>query len=346
MFIFSTRGSASIMINRSQADSTSQKGIPQYRMDIYALALNMLIVFVGAGGAVYVSLGASDTDWVTFSLFLLVAFAAATSNLRHLVLGRMGRQKTMEENPAQMCFDQEPGKARSPEAEYRQFLYAISHDLREPLRKVRSYMQLVQERYGNKLDEQGRGYVDIAIDGSGRMQKMLDALLTYSRIDSRGGEFEPVDMEEVVTGAIDNLESMVQKADAEIHVGSLYSVVGDEGQLMVVVQNLLMNALKYRSEERPLIKIDMEQDAKTTKFYIQDNGIGIEAKDQGKVFQIFQRLHSRLEYAGSGMGLAFCRKIIKRHGGDIWVESEPGKGSLFCFQIPRTNRISNASNIG
>ena len=221
--------------------------------------------------------------------------------------------------------------------ELEQFAYVASHDLQEPLRMVSSYIGLLERKYKGKLDEKADTYIHFAVDGARRMQKLIEGLLTYSRVASRGRPFVSVDLNRTFEDAVTNLSAAIKDTGARIAKEDLPVVMGDETQMLQLFQNLIGNALKFQnSRVPPEIRIACAKQAKDWTFSIQDNGIGIEQKYFEQVFRIFQRLHSQQEYAGAGIGLAVCKKIVERHGGRIWVESEFGKGTTFLFTIPGT----------
>ncbi|WP_226039084.1 PAS domain S-box protein [Natrinema sp. DC36] len=211
-----------------------------------------------------------------------------------------------------------------------QFAYAASHDLQEPLRMVSSYLQLIESRYADELDADGREFIDYAVDGANRMSEMIE----YSRIDSQGDPFEPVDLDAVLEDVLTDLQMMIDRSDAEILIGPLPEVRGDPHQLRQLFQNLLSNAIEYSGDEPPRVDITAEQCGGTWEISVRDEGIGIGPDEQDRVFRVFQRLHSHEEYEGTGIGLALCRRIVERHGGRIWVDAEPGEGSTFTFTIP------------
>ncbi|MGH7972531.1 MAG: sensor histidine kinase, partial [Limisphaerales bacterium] len=218
--------------------------------------------------------------------------------------------------------------------ELQQFAYVASHDLFEPLRMVTSYLELLSQRCGHQLDALGREFIASALDGARRMDALIRDLLAYSRVDLRGRSLEPVNFERVFQEALDNLKVAIQESGAAITDGPLPRVRGDSVQLTQVLQNLIGNAIKFRGSEPPRIEVTAEAREQEWVFRVRDNGIGIEPKQFDRLFVIFQRLHTRQEYAGTGMGLAICKKIIERHGGRIWVESAPGQGSAFLFTLP------------
>ncbi len=224
--------------------------------------------------------------------------------------------------------------ARSNE-ELEQFAYVASHDLKEPLRMVVSFLQLLQKRYADKLGEEAAEFIGFAVEGAKRMDKLIADLLTYSRIDRRGKPLEPVAMAGIVEAALGNLRLMVADTGAEVEVGDMPTVLADDVQAVSLVQNLLSNAMKYRHPERPpRLRVEAAREGAFWRLSVVDNGLGVEPQYFERIFLIFQRLHTRAEYEGTGIGLAVCKKIVERHGGRIWVESTPGEGSTFHFTLP------------
>ena len=215
------------------------------------------------------------------------------------------------------------------------FAYVASHDLQEPLRMVASYTQLLARRYADKLDDDAREFIQFAVDGATRMQALIDALLEYSRVGTTKREAAAVDLREVVSNVLSDLRLSVSETGATVTVGDLPVVDGDRAQLTQLFQNLIANAVKFRGTERPVIDITCSAQIQEWVIQVADQGIGIEPRYQQRIFQIFQRLHTREEYPGTGIGLAVCRRIVERHGGKIWVESEPGQGSTFYFTLPK-----------
>lgn len=225
--------------------------------------------------------------------------------------------------------------------ELEQFAYIASHDLQEPLRIVSSYVQLIETRYEGKLDEEADRFIDFAVDGVKRMQALIKALLAYSRVGARRLACEPISCEEIVNSTIADLRLAAEECGAVITHDSLPTVFGDGTQLAQLFQNLLANALKFRGENPPSIHISANRSGEEWIFSVKDNGIGIEPTYYARIFVIFQRLHSQREYPGTGIGLAVCKKIVDRHGGRIWVQSEAGKGATFFFTIPAGGPPSN-----
>ena len=221
--------------------------------------------------------------------------------------------------------------------ELEQFAYVASHDLQEPLRMVSSFLQLLQRRYAGQLDEKAEEYIEYAVDGARRMQRLIQDLLAFSRVGTRGQAFEPVDLEDTLAVVLRDLGPKVEEEGAAVEAGDLPVVQGDPTQLGQLFQNLIANALKFRTEEPPRVRIWAERAGPMWEVAVADNGIGIDPKYTDRVFQIFQRLHTRDEYEGTGIGLALCKKIVERHGGDIWFENDPDvPGTTFYFTLPTT----------
>jgi PAS domain S-box-containing protein len=215
-----------------------------------------------------------------------------------------------------------------------QFAYVSSHDLQEPLRMVASYMQLLEMEYKDKLDENADQYIQFAVDGAKRMQNLIKGLLTYSRIHAQGQPFSPTDCEKLLADVLQNLEFRIKETKAKITHDPLPTVMGDETQLLRVFQNLIENGLKFhKKNKRPEIHISAKKAEGKWIFTIRDKGIGIEETYHHRIFVIFQRLHSRQNYPGMGIGLAIVKRIVERHGGEISVVSKPGQGSTFTFSI-------------
>ncbi|MCR6633193.1 MAG: CHASE domain-containing protein [Magnetospirillum sp.] len=227
-------------------------------------------------------------------------------------------------------------KLAATNAELEQFSYIASHDLQEPLRTIASFLQLLQRRYDAQLDGEAREFIAFAVDAAVRLQTMIRDLLDYSRIGTRGGAFVPTDMDKELATTRSSLARAIDEAGAEIGGDRLPTVVADKVQMQSLLQNLIGNAIKYRRPDvPPRVQVSATEEEDRWVFRIADNGIGIEPQYFDRIFQVFQRLHSRDRFGGTGIGLALCRKIVQRHGGDIWVESTPGQGSAFLFSIPK-----------
>lgn len=214
------------------------------------------------------------------------------------------------------------------------FAYVASHDLQEPLRMVTSFTQLLEKRYKNKLDKDADEFIEFILDGATRMQSMINDLLQYSRVGTRGKPFKLTDFESVFGQSLVNLKIAIDENNAIITHDPLPTLMADSTQMIEVFQNLISNAIKFRSKESPQVHVSALKKRNDWVFSVRDNGIGIAPEFFDKLFILFQRLHSRSEYPGTGIGLAVCKKIVERHGGKIWVESEPDKGSTFYFSIP------------
>ncbi len=215
-----------------------------------------------------------------------------------------------------------------------QFAYVSSHDLQEPLRMVTGFMQLLHHKYTGKLDPQADTYINFAVDGARRMQQLIDDLLAFSRVGSKARELVPTDAAQLVQAALANLRVAIDESKAQINVGPLPTIPADGPQLVLVFQNLIGNALKFRGSESPIIEISACPDRDAWLFSIKDNGIGFSPEFHEKIFMLFQRLHTKDKYPGTGIGLAICKKIIERHHGRIWADSTPGHGSTFYFTLP------------
>lgn len=216
-----------------------------------------------------------------------------------------------------------------------QFAYVASHDLQEPLRAVSSFSQLLSKRYDDELDSDAQEFIGFIVDGSRRMQQLINDLLSFSRVSTRGKPLEPTDTNSILGQAIVNLSTMIEENRAIITNDELPTVMADGSQLTQVFQNLIGNAIKFRKNDFPHIHLSAHEKDGSWEFSIKDNGIGIEPEYFEKIFVIFQRLHGKDEYSGTGIGLAICKKIIERHGGDIWVKSDTKNGSTFYFTIPK-----------
>ncbi len=228
----------------------------------------------------------------------------------------------------------------SSNAELEKFAYVASHDLQEPLRMVASYTQLLARRYKGKLDADADEFIGFAVDGATRMQQLIQDLLSYSRLTTQGRPLELIGCQDACNIAMVNLGQSIGDSGAIVNVGALPEVRADATQLAQLFQNLIGNAIKYRNERPPEIQVYAKTEGEYWVFSVQDNGIGIEPQYADRIFEMFQRLHTRLEYSGTGIGLAICRKIVERHGGRIWVESRPGQGSTFLFTIPRAEKMT------
>jgi PAS domain S-box-containing protein len=218
--------------------------------------------------------------------------------------------------------------------ELEQFAYVASHDMQEPLRMMSSFTQLLARRYADKLDATAREFMSFIVDGASRMQRLIDDLLLYSRVGTRAARFELIDCDAVIEQALANLKPSIDETGAVVTRDRLPLVVADAVQIGQLFQNLIGNAIKYHAAAPPRIHVAGRREGGDWVLSVRDNGIGIDPKHWQRIFVVFQRLHTRDEYPGTGIGLAICKKIVERHGGRIWLESEPGRGSCFFFAIP------------
>jgi signal transduction histidine kinase len=214
-----------------------------------------------------------------------------------------------------------------------QFGYVASHDLQEPLRAVAGYVRLLEHRFPEKVDAKAREYIAGAAEGATRMERLITDLLTFSRLSTEGGTFAPTDLGVPLDTALRDLQFSIRAANAVVTSDPLPTLPVDASQMVQLFQNLIANGLKFHGERPPQIHIGARSEQERWVFWVRDNGIGIESQYFERVFQVFQRLHTRNKYPGTGIGLAICKKIVERHGGTIWVESQPGQGSTFFFSM-------------
>ncbi|HEV3022063.1 MAG TPA: ATP-binding protein [Pirellulales bacterium] len=249
----------------------------------------------------------------------------ANANLGREVAERLQANQALERRTRDL--------ARS-NAELEQFAYIASHDLQEPLRITSGYCELLRVRYGDRLDEKGRAFLASALDSAQRMQRLIDGLLEFSRLGWNAVGARPLPLGPVVDEALGNLELSMNDSGAMVHVVPLPVVLGDHSRLTQLFQNLIGNAVKFRGNEPPQVRIAWMRRGNEAVVSVADNGIGMETDHFERIFVVFQRLHTHTEYPGTGIGLAICKKIVELHGGRIWVESEPGRGSTFRFTLP------------
>jgi len=255
---------------------------------------------------------------------------------RELALANQRLQKEIEERKrAEERLAQKAKELARSNADLEQFAYIVSHDLREPLHVAAGFLNLLSRRYKKNLDAKGQEFIDCALDSLQRLEQQIQDLLDYSRVTTRGKEFTEVDLNQVVAQVLRDMSLLIQEKKAQISCDPLPLVMGDAAQLTRVYQNLIGNALKFCGDKPPRVHLGAKEDAGEWLFFVQDQGIGIDPRHYDRIFRMFERLHPRSQYPGTGIGLAICRKIVERHGGRIWVESEPGKGSTFWFSLPK-----------
>lgn len=276
-------------------------------------------------------LGTHDTDPQTFTE-QDVSFVQSVANILAEAIERQQYQRELE----QLVADLEESNKR-----LEQFAYAASHDLQEPLRMVSSYLQLIDRRYEDELDEDGQEFLEYAVNGADRMREMIEGLLHYSRVETQGEPFETVDLETILEDVRQDLKVTIEDHDVTLTSDSLPRVKGDSTQLRQVFQNLVENAITYSGDEPPEIHVSAERDGASWIVSVQDNGIGIDPEYHDQVFEVFERAHDRTKGDGTGIGLAVCERIVERHGGEIWIESEPGEGTTVSFTLSAADTSSN-----
>ncbi|HXF78671.1 MAG TPA: ATP-binding protein [Usitatibacter sp.] len=251
------------------------------------------------------------------------------------------------EDEVRLAHDELQVKARELERsneELQQFAYVASHDLQEPLRMVSSYTQLLGRRYGDRLDGDAKEFMEFIVDGAARMKQLIEDLLAYSRVGTRGRELSPASSAAALDKALSNLRASQEASGARITHDEMPEVVADATQLTQLFQNLIGNAMKFRAADDPRIHVGAETRDKVWAFTVRDNGIGLDPQYADRIFMMFQRLHNKAEYPGTGIGLAICKKIVERHGGHIWVESRPGEGATFGFTLARPEAGAGGSH--
>ena len=270
--------------------------------------------------------------------FLPVSLVAAPIVRENLVVGSVVSFQDISERLAvQAALKHYADSLERSNKELEHFAYVASHDLQEPLRKIGSFTELLARKYQGRLDEKADSYIGYIVDGAQRMQILINDLLTFSRVTTKGKEFAPVDCNALLARVQQDLDLSLKESGGRLSVAELPTVMADAVQLGQVFQNLIANAIKYRAAGHPSeIAVTAQERDHDWLFSVRDRGIGIEPQHFERVFQLFQRLHTREEYSGTGIGLALCKKIVERHGGKIWLESAPGKGSTFFFTVPRT----------
>ncbi|RMG85080.1 MAG: GHKL domain-containing protein [Bacteroidetes bacterium] len=285
--------------------------------------------------------GEIDTLYVSIALgsgvfLLIVIILLFRQNRAQLRTNALLEEKNRAIYEANEKIARQNRKLESSNEELKQFAYVASHDLKEPLRMIGSYTSLLKRRYVSHLDETANEFMDFVVDGVKRMENLLNDLLTYSRVNSRELELEKVNTEMTLSVVLNTLRQTIEEQNAEVRVNfkNLPEVRASKTHLNQLFQNLISNALKFKGQNPPVVEVDCRREGNEYIFWVKDNGIGISAENLEKIFEMFRRLHSKQAYEGSGIGLATCKKIVEKHGGRIWVESEVGKGSTFYFTIP------------
>jgi light-regulated signal transduction histidine kinase (bacteriophytochrome) len=269
----------------------------------------------------------------------LVNLGADVDSMRERILAELSTSRSAHD-----ALDAQARDLQRSNTELEQFAYVASHDLQEPLRKVTSFCQLLEDRYHDKLDDRGRQYIDFAVDGASRMQTLINDLLAFSRVGRVATEHVPVDLDRVVANAISNIGGAIEDAGAIVTAEPMPTVMGDPTLLTVVIQNLFNNGIKFRSPDvPPEVALTVGSDGDNWLFTCADNGIGIEPEYVERIFVIFQRLHPKDRYPGTGIGLAMCRKIVEHHDGRIWLEPGPG-GATFKFTLPKAAAATDAAD--
>jgi signal transduction histidine kinase len=276
----------------------------------------------------------ADEAEATLAPLLPVMAMALKNAFAHAIIERQAAALARQASELERRVAERTAELERSNRDLEQFAFIASHDLQEPLRMVASYTQLLAERYRDRLDDKARKYIDYAVDGATRMQRLIEDLLSWSRVGSRGKPLQPVDSLSVLQDALANLASPIAESGAVVTHGELPMVRADASQLLLLFQNLVSNAIKFRGKATPQVRVEACAEGMDTVFSVRDNGIGIEGRQLERIFEIFKRLHTRQEYPGTGIGLALCRRIVERHGGRIWCESAVGEGSAFFFTIP------------
>jgi signal transduction histidine kinase len=260
----------------------------------------------------------------------LAELAEGVDSMRHRIIDEWWKSNERREQ-----LDRQTDELRRSNAELEQFAYVASHDLQEPLRKVASFCQMLERRYGDQLDDRGKQYIAFAVDGAGRMQTLIDDLLSFSRVGSSSPAGAVADMNAALDAALHNLAGVREETDAEVTADDLPQVPGDRTLLTQLLQNLIGNAIKFRGDVPPRVHIGVRRSGAMWEFLCRDNGIGIDPRHSERIFMIFQRLHGQAEYPGTGIGLAMCKKIVEYHGGTIWLDdASAGPGTTFRWTLP------------
>ncbi|MGH1363324.1 MAG: CHASE domain-containing protein [Calditrichia bacterium] len=263
--------------------------------------------------------------------------------LLFLLLSRSNRRAIEFADRVTFSLQDKTTKLERSNEELEQFAYVASHDLQEPVRMVGNFTELLAKQYQGQLDEKADQYIEFITDGARRMKTLINALLTFSRVSKEEAPFEPVECLTMINNVKINLKRVIEENQAAITHDALPTVNANASLLGMVFQNLISNGIKFCRGRKPEIHIGVEEQGRSWRFSVRDNGIGIDPQFAQKIFVIFQRLHTRSEFPGAGIGLSICKRIIQRHDGKIWLETQPGKGSIFYFTIPREGELNNGS---
>ncbi|MFH1850822.1 MAG: ATP-binding protein [Candidatus Neomarinimicrobiota bacterium] len=297
---------------------------------IFSLPLAILLYYlVGVNGFELLEYqGSVVVPAMMLTNLLIVIVIGHMRDLENLIRAELDERKRIQEQLAEQA-----KQLQLSNTDLEQFAYVASHDLQEPLRAVVLYLQLIENRYKEKLDSDAQEFIDFAVSGAQRMQGLIKDLLAYSRVGRQGKPLEKSDTSTILKTVLDNLKLPIEETKAVITYESLPQIPVDPTQFYQLLQNLITNAMKFTKDKSPEIHVSAVKQAKEWLFSVKDNGIGIDQKHADRIFLIFQRLHPKSEYSGTGIGLAICKRIVERHGGRIWIESEPDKGSTFYFTI-------------
>jgi signal transduction histidine kinase len=324
----------------------------------YLLPISLVTWFAGRNAAVLICLLCSATEFAAntaagrthshiliyfwnggvllgfFLIFIFVLSVLRRENKERIRLVKELRGSLDEVRSTKTDLEQKSQELIRSNDDLKEFAYAVSHDLQEPLRVVAGFVQLLGKRYKGRFDRNADDFIEYTVEGVKRMQLMIKDLLEYSQVGTKSKAFRPTDCSSVVRQAVANLKAAVEESRAAVTFDNLPTIMADEMQMIRLFQNLIGNAIKFKDGGTPEVRISAEKKEDYWIFSVRDNGIGMDPKYLDKIFAVFQRLHTREDYAGTGIGLAVCKKIVERHGGRIWVESEPGRGSTFFFTLP------------
>jgi signal transduction histidine kinase len=278
---------------------------------------------------------AGAVDYVTKPLEIGEVLARVRTQVALSAMRRQLARQNAQLQSEVAAHERTQAALRASNAELEQLAYVASHDMQEPLRMIASYLQLIEQRYPDKLDDDGREFIAYAVDGAKRMQALISDLLVYSRVGTQARPFVAVDLDTVLDTVLRHLQVAIVEQQVQVLRAPLPRVQGDPSHLSQLLQNLVANATKFRGTAAPVVEITCVERAEDWCISVRDNGIGIDPQYFQRIFVLFQRLHGRRDYPGTGIGLALCKRIVERHGGQIWVESNPGAGSVFRFTLPR-----------